>query len=409
MAAVPTGPAIPPAVADSGNGIRIYSALIPTNPSSPDSSSAILRTGSGSPGKVFNHVRRFVSPGVAVKNIVLCFDHAHGQPGTHDATNAAALLRLLAQTDEQLIWYDPGTRARPVRSGLPAVGGADAGESRTAIAEAYGFLMRHWRPGDGIFVLGVGPSGIRARELCRLLATFGVADDRSRHLLDYALATYVLPRTQRTRQDWARVSRLAARLAGRREIGVAVRYLGLWNTTVAAGLSSSHPAEPLRNTRSGRHAVAIDGGVFPTQLVTPADDGLETVWFRGTHRDVTGGPGACWPLADIALDWVLDGAVAAGVILRDGAGECAPAPGEQDALAGTAPAVSRRRLPADAVVHASVEVYLRAHPQYWRRLPARVVWADPDWLARGERLVPMAGQAPHVVRHTGRAALTAAS
>jgi hypothetical protein len=24
---------------------------------------------------------------------------------------------------------------------------------------------------------------------------------------------------------------------------------------------------------------------------------------------------------------------------------------------------------------------------FWRRLPTHVVWADPDWLARGERLV----------------------
>jgi len=50
--------------------------------------------------------------------------------------------------------------------------------------------------------------------------------------------------------------------------------------------------------------------------------------------------------------------------------------------------VSLRTLPADAVVHASVESYLRAHPAYWRRLPARVEWADPDWVARSERLVP---------------------
>ena len=40
-----------------------------------------------------------------------------------------------------------------------------------------------------------------------------------------------------------------------------------------------------------------------------------------------------------------------------------------------------------ALVHASVDVYLRAHPDYWRRLPAHVVWADTDWLARSERLV----------------------
>jgi len=44
-------------------------------------------------------------------------------------------------------------------------------------------------------------------------------------------------------------------------------------------------------------------------------------------------------------------------------------------------------LPEGAAVHASVEVYLRARPQYWRRLPALVEWVDPEWLARGERLV----------------------
>jgi hypothetical protein len=38
-------------------------------------------------------------------------------------------------------------------------------------------------------------------------------------------------------------------------------------------------------------------------------------------------------------------------------------------------------------VHASVNIYLRAHPEYWRRLPAHVIWADMDWLARSERLV----------------------
>jgi hypothetical protein len=70
-------------------------------------------------------------------------------------------------------------------------------------------------------------------------------------------------------------------------------------------------------------------------------------------------------------------------------GRCeAPAPSEYDALAGSARTISLRRLPASSLVHASVDIYLRAHPEYWRRLPAHVVWADTDWLARSERLVP---------------------
>jgi hypothetical protein len=101
-------------------------------------------------------------------------------------------------------------------------------------------------------------------------------------------------------------------------------------------------------------------------------------------------------LTGIALDWILDGARAAGVVLRTDDPAASPAPDQTDALAGSARSLSLRRLPADARLHASVDVYLRAHPEYWRRLPDRVVWSDRDWLARGERLVP-AGATPAIV------------
>jgi hypothetical protein len=142
------------------------------------------------------------------------------------------------------------------------------------------------------------------------------------------------------------------------------------------------------NVVAGRHAVAVDGGngSLAGRLVD-APECVEEVWFRGAHCDVAGGRGACWPLADIALDWMLDGAVQAGITVRDGSRCEAPAPSEHDALAESAHTISLRRLPASPLVHASVDVYLRAHPEYWRRLPAHVVWADTDWLARSERLV----------------------
>src|SRR5262249_7899745 len=129
-----------------------------------------------------------------------------------------------------------------------------------------------------------------------------------------------------------------------------------------------------------------DGRYGPRSLVS-SPDSVEEVWFRGAHCDVVGGPGACAPLADIALDWMLDGAVHAGVTLRDASHRDAPAPSEFDALAGSARSGSLRKLPASPLVHASVDIYLRAHPEYWRRLPGQVVWTDTDWLARSERLV----------------------
>ena len=65
-----------------------------------------------------------------------------------------------------------------------------------------------------------------------------------------------------------------------------------------------------------------------------------------------------------------------------------------------------RRVPDDALVHASVDVYLRAHPDYWRRLPWHIVWSDIDWAARGERL-PVTDITPAVTAKPGADELAA--
>ncbi|WP_101948108.1 DUF2235 domain-containing protein [Mycobacterium sp. 3519A] len=323
-----------------------------------------------------------------MKNIVLCFDRVRDHPGPRDATNAAALLRLLDESDAQLTWYHPGTPV-PVHSNVDRLRWrrSAAEEARATIAEAYEFLVDNWDSGDRIYLFGVGRGAYCAHALTRLLGTVGLLPD----LMDYVLATYAVPRTHRDPQDWTRLTTLTARLTGRREIEVPVQYLGLWDMISVPG---GHPsAVPLTNVVDGRHAVAIDGRLGGSHLVSPPDC-VEEVWFRGAHCDIAGGPGACWPLADIALDWVLDGAVRAGVAVRAASQSDAPAPTECDALAGSARTFSLRRPPADALVHASVDIYLRAHPEYWRRLPDRVVWADVDWLARSERLVQTKPAAP---------------
>jgi len=318
-----------------------------------------------------------------VKNIVLCFDRARDHPGPRDATNAEALLRLLDESDEQITWYHPGTPTPAAERGKLAKlrrRKTAADEARATIAEGYEFLVDNWDRGDRIYLFGVGRGAYCAQALARLLGTVGVMPD----LMDYVLAAYAVPRTGRSPQDWRRLRILAARLAGHREIGVPVEFLGLWDMVSVPGRHASH--EPLTNVVAGRHAVAVDGRHGPRNLVS-SPDCVDEVWFRGAHCDVAGGPGACWPLADIALDWMLDGAVRAGLTVRDASHRDAPAPTDFDALAGSARTVSLRKLPASPLVHASVDVYLRAHPEYWRRLPGRVVWADTDWLARSERLV----------------------
>jgi uncharacterized protein (DUF2235 family) len=338
-----------------------------------------------------------------VTNIVMCFDSTPNRPDQGDTTNAGALLRLLDTTGPgcQITWYDPGaTTVSGARALSPRrLRELAIEQARAGIVDAYEFLADRWRPGDRIFLFGIGRGAYCACAVARLLGTVGVVPSRSDNLRDYVLATYAVPRTHRTPHDWRRVTRLASRLVMQREVAVPVQFLGLWDMLSLPGLSRVSTAEPLANVVAGRHAVAIDGGYgpFSEYLLAAEADRVEQVWFRGAHCDITGSSNAGWPLASLTLDWMLDGATAAGLMMRPGGRDEAPAPTDLDALAEGAGTISFRKVPANARVHASVDTYLRAHPSYWRRLPARVVWADVDWAARSERLVYIGETAPAVV------------
>ncbi len=280
-------------------------------------------------------------------NIVLCFDQA-------GETNAAALLRRVDPAD-QISWYRH-TRRRPDLA-------------REAVAAAYDFLTEHWQPGDPVYVFGAGSGAACAQALARLLGTIGVLDGELR---DYMLSTYALPRTERSAQEWRRVTEVAAGLAEHDDIAVPVRFLGLWDGSPIRGAGG--PVDVVE----GRHALAIDGGPALQRV-----DGVHEVWFRGTHRDIVAGA--------LTLEWMLDGAAQAGLRVDT-------APSVHTEPDNSALALPLRRLPASASVHASVQMYLHHHPRYWRRLPASVQWHDLDWLDRGERLLTSERTAPTPTR-----------
>ncbi|WBP93656.1 DUF2235 domain-containing protein [Mycolicibacterium neoaurum] len=276
-------------------------------------------------------------------NIVLCFDQA-------GETNAAALFRRVDPAD-QISWHRHTSRR--------------AEQARQAVAAAYDFLTEHWHPGDPVYAFGAGSGAACAQALARLLGTIGVLDGELR---DYMLSTYALPRTERSAQEWHRVTEVAAGLAEHDDIAVPVRFLGLWDSAPIRGAGG-----PMAVVE-GRHALAIDGGPSLQRV-----DGVDEVWFRGTHRDIVDGA--------LTLEWMLDGAARAGLRLDT-------APSAHAEAKSSALTLALRRLPEAAAVHASVQMHLHNHPRYWRRLPARVQWHDLDWLDRGERLLAAERTAP---------------
>lgn len=305
-----------------------------------------------------------------MKKLVLCFDSAR-RFDVAEATNAGRLVRLLHERPDQLVWYH-GSGARTGLARLRRRAAA-ADEARATIASAYRFLVDHWEPGDRIYLFGGGRGAYCAQTLARLLNIVGVLPE----LMD-SMAAYALPDTRDTAGDWQRVRSLADQLIEQPGGAIPVWFLGLWDTTSIPGFTRCAMPIPLTNVELGRHALAIDGA--PGERLVGCER-VEEVWFRGAQRDVIGGPGACEPLAAIAFDWVLSGAIAAGLEIPAARRALLARPSADDALVPTPPTIALRTLPEGATVHGSVERYLREHPKYWRRLPTEVDWADLEWAA----------------------------
>ena len=196
-------------------------------------------------------------------------------------------------------------------------------------------------------------------------------------------------------------------------------FIGIWDTVSSVGWIEN----PLRlpysannpDIQIGRHAIAIDErrAFFRTNLWHPTPTGgpkdVNQVWFSGVHCDVGGGyPEAKSGLSKIALKWMLQEAIAAGLFVNSskmnevlgvgGSGYVVPNP-LADLHNSLTPAwwaaefipkrhfnsntkkderrmnlFRRRTIPSGALVHRSV---LERGETYWKnRLPSNYVPVD---------------------------------
>ena len=92
------------------------------------------------------------------KRIVMCFDGTAQQIGAGSLTNVAKIFEMVEKNDpaSQLAYYDPGVGTlAPESSSL--IGKltlfyeqAFGKGLKHNVAQAYRYLMQHWRPGDGL-------------------------------------------------------------------------------------------------------------------------------------------------------------------------------------------------------------------------------------------------------------------
>jgi len=360
------------------------------------------------------------------KKIVVCLDGTGNQLGANNPTNVARVFQLLdvSEPSKQIAYYDPGVGTMSAASARGTLGRATSRLSglafgtgmKTNLAEAYTYLMQHWRPGDSIYIFGFSRGAYTARALAGMLTRPGLMRPGSENLVPYAVAKYAINRDFK-KDEYKRMAEFSSAFCWHTESeplfdtikrndprqiwhhAVPVAYLGLWDTVKAAGILRLGNlrwlyTRALPNAARIRHAVSIDEHRRPYReyLVEPKQsrtEGLEEIWFAGVHSDVGGTFEPDHKLATIALKWIVDGAVS-DLILQPGAYAKTCTVDDSFALGQIHRmgriwilAGSRQRdIPSGAILHSSIKVRRGQDSNYPHQrpaLPEDQVWADESW------------------------------
>ncbi|MFL6132302.1 MAG: T6SS phospholipase effector Tle1-like catalytic domain-containing protein, partial [Nocardioidaceae bacterium] len=185
------------------------------------------------------------------RNLVVCLDGTANEPET-GSTNVARIYDLCVKDDEQLVYYDPGVGTMGARSATTRAGHAATRAAglvvgygiRENIAEAYTWLMNHYRTGDNVMVFGFSRGAYTARLLAAVLHSLGLLPRGNQNLIPYVLRLFGgMPRgtsgpavdayftlCDEFRRTFARV--VPEQPDDRRFV---VHFLGLWDTVSSVG------------------------------------------------------------------------------------------------------------------------------------------------------------------------------
>lgn len=357
------------------------------------------------------------------KNIVLCLDGTDNRVRPGRSTNVLELFRTLDLSDpaSQVGYYDPGlgTFSSPA-AWTPAAqiasrwAGKVAGAGiRQNLAEVYGFLISVYEEGDSIFAFGFSRGAYTARALAGMLELIGILRRGADNLIPYVIGDYARPdkdRDGKLEKYWETLRedskifghRVGSRL--NRTSHAPVDFLGLWDTVRAVGTLRGPLYWPytsqLPHARTVRHALAIDEWRRPFHplMVKPTDPDhlihteqrIEQVWFAGVHSDIGGGLAAGRDgtrLSRVALKWMLDEAIKAGVKVVPSrytkaaavSIEDANSPIHQYSSAWRLLGSGRRSVPENARVHASVLQRSDYETAYRPKLPQAYAVHDENW------------------------------
>ncbi len=267
------------------------------------------------------------------RNLIVCCDGTSNE-FSQDRTNVARLCRiLLKDRDQQLVYYHPGvgTKAPPgfvtgFGIKMAKLAGLAVGYGlKRDIADAYVFIMTHFRPGDKLFVFGFSRGAYTARALAALIKMYGLLMPGNDAMVPYLVDMFwAIDKARDNKQRRDAYFKLAADFKAELSTrDCRPHFVGVWDTVSSVGWIGSPTALPYTHDNPDiailRHAVALDErrAFFRTNLAaTREDQDVRQIWFAGAHGDVGGGyPDAESGLSRIALRWMLEEAEEHGLLL----------------------------------------------------------------------------------------------
>jgi uncharacterized protein (DUF2235 family) len=280
------------------------------------------------------------------RNLVLCCDGtANEVAGSH--TNVVKLYSTLrSDPATQITYYHPGLGTMEPAGALTTfsrratkiLGVAIGYGLADDIRDAYVFLMNYYRPGDQLFLFGFSRGAYTARAVASLLHMYGLIQQGNDALVPYAIRMMLgIERARGARRsdqqaldDYFSLARDFKRAIG--PSSCRPWFVGVWDTVSSIGWVENPLKLPYiannPDIEIGRHAVAIDErrAFFRSHLwKAPSDPSvprgpkdLKQVWFPGVHADVGGGYSEAESgLSKIALEWMLEEAEAAGLLVDE--------------------------------------------------------------------------------------------
>jgi uncharacterized protein (DUF2235 family) len=302
-----------------------------------------------------------------MKNIIILCDGT-GNEISENISNVLKFYRCLRKTDRseprQLVFYDPGvgTLARPnpwrklVQDFSAIMGLATGYGLDDKVLQSYLFLVRHYEPGDRIYLFGFSRGAYTVRVLAGLIHKVGLLTPEQANLAGSGLTAYKqfssdgqqsLGNELKALTDGGEAPPAArddqaaqfARITSTR--WPLIRFVGVWDTVASVIVprpdrfywpSFEELAWTLQNpsVETFRQAISIDErramfrlkkwdepqtftlNRFNAAGARPQD--IKQVWFAGVHSDVGGGyPEKQSGLSKYPLLWMMEEAVAAGL------------------------------------------------------------------------------------------------